>query len=268
MPWPKGVPWPRSRPRKFTEEHCRRISEGKRGGRAWNKGKRMSDSYRETCRRGALGKPNRMRGMHFPERARRNMSVGQRRRYQREEERELARARMVGKTASEETRRRLAGVVHPFRDTKIEVRVQRLLTAIDIPYKKHRAIAGVLPHQYKYHRFDIVLEESKTIIEVNGCYWHGCPLCFPDPTSNQQGWMERDRNIRWFAEGSGWTVIWLWEHKLEKMDDEEVKKMILELPEDVETRRFREIEEERRKREAERRRRGEPPYPLVGGRQV
>ena len=40
--------------------------------------------------------------------------------------------------------------------------------------------------------------------------------------------------------------------------------MILELPEDVETRRFREMEEERRKREAERRRRGEPPFPVYG----
>ena len=44
--------------------------------------------------------------------------------------------------------------------------------------------------------------------------------------------------------------------------------MILDMHEDVETRMLREMEEERRKREAERRRRGEPPYPLVGGRQA
>jgi len=42
--------------------------------------------------------------------------------------------------------------------------------------------------------------------------------------------------------------------------------MIIEMPENVETRMLREMEEKRRKREAERRRRGEPPFPYVVGR--
>jgi DNA mismatch endonuclease (patch repair protein) len=143
------------------------------------------------------------------------MSVGQTRRYQREEERAKARERQTGRRATEETRQKLAGMIHPFRDTSIEVKVQKFLGTLNSSFKKHQLIGGILPHSYKYHRFDIVMgEDSGVIFEVNGCYWHGCPVCFPKPTLNQRKWIERDLRIREAVEASGRKMVWLWEHDI------------------------------------------------------
>ena len=71
---------------------------------------------------------------------------------------------------------------------------------------------------------DIVLSKYKTVIFVNGCFWHkhDCPR-FVWPSSNQEYWkpkilrnVERDKNNCRELSSKGWNVITIWECELKK----------------------------------------------------
>lgn len=70
---------------------------------------------------------------------------------------------------------------------------------------------------------DIVLPKYKTVIFVNGCFWHGHEGCkyFRLPKSNVEFWKEKiERNIERDRESMralldlGWKVIRVWECEL------------------------------------------------------
>lgn len=72
---------------------------------------------------------------------------------------------------------------------------------------------------------DVVLKKYKTVIFVNGCFWHGHQGCryFVMPKSNTEYWnkkitgnVERDRNVIVQLEELGWNVITVWECQLKK----------------------------------------------------
>ena len=85
---------------------------------------------------------------------------------------------------------------------------------------------------------DIVLLKYKTVIFVNGCFWHkhDCPR-FVWPSSNQDYWrpkilrnVERDNQSRKELETLGWKVITVWECELKKnVLNEALGKLIAEL---------------------------------------
>jgi len=72
---------------------------------------------------------------------------------------------------------------------------------------------------------DIVLPRFKTIIFVNGCFWHqhpGCPKATM-PKSNKRYWREklrknanRDNQNMEKLSSAGWKVIVVWECEIEK----------------------------------------------------
>lgn len=73
-------------------------------------------------------------------------------------------------------------------------------------------------------RPDIVLPKYKTVIFINGCFWHkhDCPR-FVWPTSNSEYWTkkingnaERDSLNRQRLEEAGWKVVTVWECQLKK----------------------------------------------------
>ena len=76
---------------------------------------------------------------------------------------------------------------------------------------------------------DIVLPKYRTIIFVNGCFWHmhGCSRSRL-PRSNEEYWKPQiERNIKRDAENkqkleaAGWNVIIVWECELKKRTSEE-----------------------------------------------
>ena len=85
---------------------------------------------------------------------------------------------------------------------------------------------------------DIVLPKYKTVIFVDGCFWHkhDCPR-FVWPSSNQDYWrpkilrnIERDNQSRKELETLGWKVITVWECELKKnVLNETLGKLIAEL---------------------------------------
>lgn len=76
---------------------------------------------------------------------------------------------------------------------------------------------------------DIVLKRYKTVIFVNGCFWHkhDCPR-FVWPSSNLEYWrpkllgnVERDKRNVSALQDLGWNVIVIWECELKKAVREE-----------------------------------------------
>ena len=71
---------------------------------------------------------------------------------------------------------------------------------------------------------DIVLSKYRTVIFVNGCFWHrhNCGLYVP-PSTNASYWekkisrnVERDRENERRLRALGWRVITVWECELQK----------------------------------------------------
>lgn len=72
-------------------------------------------------------------------------------------------------------------------------------------------------------RPDFVFPKSRLVIFLDGCFWHGCPLCRRIPKSNSDYWIrkiggniKRDAEISIGLKCRGWTVLRFWEHELKK----------------------------------------------------
>lgn len=100
-------------------------------------------------------------------------------------------------------------------DTKPEMLVRRYLHARGFRYGLHNRKLPGSP--------DIVLRKYKTVIFINGCFWHGHEGCkyYRLPKSNIEFWQEKiTRNKERDAfnvsvlEAKGWKVLTVWECEL------------------------------------------------------
>ena len=103
------------------------------------------------------------------------------------------------------------------KNTKPEMLVRRFLFANGFRYRLHDPKLPGKP--------DIVLPKYKTIIFVNGCFWHGHKGCsyFVLPKTRTEWWlqkikgtMNRDKAAEIALNVLGWKVILIWECQLKK----------------------------------------------------
>ena len=103
------------------------------------------------------------------------------------------------------------------KNTKPEEIVRKYLFSKGFRYRKNDKRLPGTP--------DIVLPKYKTVIFVNGCFWHGHKGCkyFVYPENNAGFWrnkietnIERDRRKSLELEQQGWKVIVVWECQLKK----------------------------------------------------
>lgn len=102
------------------------------------------------------------------------------------------------------------------KNTRPEELVRKYLFSKGFRYRKNvRSLPGSP---------DIVLPKYRTIIFVNGCFWHkhDCPR-FVWPSSNEEYWrpkimgnVERDRKHYEELQSLGWNVLIVWECELKK----------------------------------------------------
>lgn len=80
---------------------------------------------------------------------------------------------------------------------------------------------------------DIVLRKYRTVIFVNGCFWHGHQNCryFVMPKSNTEYWeskisnnIARDKASYEKLRRLGWNILVIWECELKKGRQEEALK--------------------------------------------
>lgn len=102
-------------------------------------------------------------------------------------------------------------------NSKPEEKVRKYLFSQGFRYRKNvRSLPGCP---------DIVLPKYRTVVFVNGCFWHkhNCPR-FKWPDSNQEYWIpkinrnvERDQRTYKELESLGWHVCIVWECGLKKV---------------------------------------------------
>jgi len=98
------------------------------------------------------------------------------------------------------------------RDTKPEILVRKFLFAKGLRYRvNNRKLAGSP---------DIVLKKYKTVVFIDGCFWHGHKGCkyYKLPKSNTEFWRKkitgnaaRDYVNNVDLQLAGWRVIRIWE---------------------------------------------------------
>lgn len=103
------------------------------------------------------------------------------------------------------------------KDTKIEVEVRSWLFSRGFRFRKNDKRYPGKP--------DIVLPKYKTVIFINGCFWHrhaGCKYA-TTPKTRTEFWLEKfERNARndelhrQQLEDMGWKVITIWECQLKR----------------------------------------------------
>lgn len=104
-------------------------------------------------------------------------------------------------------------VTLPKKDTSIEIKIQNFLSLLHIEYFAHKYMK--IEHGYQC---DIFIPSTKTIIEVDGCYWHGCSICNLNKNDKTKAQMEKDNLRTKELVQKGYKVIRLWEHDIKKME--------------------------------------------------
>lgn len=103
------------------------------------------------------------------------------------------------------------------KDTKIEVEVRKYLFARGLRFRKNDKRFPGKP--------DVVLPKYKTVIFVNGCFWHMHKGCKQGrlPKSNLDYWckkleknVENDKLHQQQLMEMGWKTVTLWECELKK----------------------------------------------------
>lgn len=114
-------------------------------------------------------------------------------------------------------------------NTKPEELVRKYLFSKGFRYRKNvRSLPGSP---------DVVLSKYKTVIFVNGCFWHmhDCKW-FKWPKSNADFWrekitknVERDARNKEALEKDGWQVLTVWECELKKNFEDTMSKAVSDI---------------------------------------
>lgn len=107
----------------------------------------------------------------------------------------------------------------PSKNTKPEETVRKFLFSQGFRYRKNVSSLPGKP--------DIVLPKYKTVVFVNGCFWHGHEGCkwFITPKTNTDFWnskfkynIERDKRNYCKLEEMGWKTLIVWECEIRHGD--------------------------------------------------
>ena len=121
----------------------------------------------------------------------------------------------------------------PSKNTKPEETVRKYLFAQGLRYRKN---VSKLPGKP-----DIVLPKYKTVVFVNGCFWHGHEGCkyFVPPKTNTEFWyakfqynQERDARNYQKLRDLGWRILIVWECEIRHGD---ANKRLEQLIEEIKT---------------------------------
>ena len=99
--------------------------------------------------------------------------------------------------------------------TKLERRLWAMLAGMGIRgWKKNVGTITGKP--------DVVFASKSVVLFIDGCFWHGCPVCNRKlPKTNTEYWNKKiNRNIELASlhnmqlQKEGWIVVRIWEHEM------------------------------------------------------
>jgi len=117
------------------------------------------------------------------------------------EERERSRKIM------KETRKK---IIFPFKDTKIEKKIQKFLKKLGIEFFTHQYMK--IEHGYQC---DILIPSMNLVIECDGCYWHKYPIGLEKDHIRTKELIEK-----------GFKVLRLWEFEINKISINEFERRL------------------------------------------
>jgi DNA mismatch endonuclease (patch repair protein) len=104
------------------------------------------------------------------------------------------------------------------KDTGPELILRRLLSANGWRFRLHYLTPG--------GKVDIAFPGKRIALQVDGCFWHGCPAHGVKPKTNKTFWQTkleanraRDRRQARALRKSGWRLLRFWEHLVESNPD-------------------------------------------------
>lgn len=109
-------------------------------------------------------------------------------------------------------------------NTKPEVALRKFLWNLGYRYRIKSRLPG---------RPDLVFSLLRTVVFIDGCFWHKCPAHFVKPKTRTQFWMdkinsnvERDRRNNEELRLHGWQVIRVWEHEINESLEDAVARVV------------------------------------------
>ncbi len=204
MGWPKSKPRPEETKKKITlglkgkpksEVHRKNMSLA-------HKGKPLSEEHRNNISLNHKG----MEGKHHTEEARHNISLaskGKKHSEERKQKRSLAQKRLWGDTEYAKRQFKAQGV----KPNKAELLLNDIL---EKNYHGEWKFVGDGAFWVNGKNPDFLnINGLKMVIELFGCYWHGCPICFPK-YSDRNDLEERIEHYKKY----GFNCLIIWEHEL------------------------------------------------------
>lgn len=68
---------------------------------------------------------------------------------------------------------------------------------------------------------DFINWKKKTVVFLDGCFWHMCPIHYKEPKTNKKYWIPkllknviRDKEADIAYKNAGWKVLRIWSHEL------------------------------------------------------
>lgn len=99
------------------------------------------------------------------------------------------------------------------KDTAPELLLAGALAALEVAYE--------LQFRTAHGKVDLALLDRRTLVCIDGCFFHGCPEHYVRPRSRTEFWarklrenVDRDRRQTLALEAEGWRVERLWEHEV------------------------------------------------------
>lgn len=99
-------------------------------------------------------------------------------------------------------------------DTAPELALRQELHRRGLRYRLHAAVVD------RRRRHDIVFTRTKVVVEVRGCFWHGCPRHGTLPKANARWSADklaanqlRDLDTARRLKEAGWKLVVVWEHE-------------------------------------------------------
>jgi|TARA_Y100000310_G_C20687177_1_gene819834 DNA mismatch endonuclease (patch repair protein) len=104
-----------------------------------------------------------------------------------------------------------------------ERKLHNFLKGNKIRHKMHPKLTG---------NPDILLTSTKTVVFLQGCFWHKCPKCYKEPKTRKKYWLpkiqnnvKRDRKNAKILKKEGFNVLKMWEHQVKNELDKVITKL-------------------------------------------
>lgn len=124
---------------------------------------------------------------------------------------------------SKETRSRIMSSIRG-KNTKPEITIRRLLWSKGMRYRIHNKRVFGIP--------DITNRSKSIAIFIDGCFWHGCSICYKEPKTNTGFWRDkvkrnavRRKQVVAHLKKENWTVLEYWEHEINSNPEKIVKEI-------------------------------------------